>query len=325
MRKVGFERILVGVESSIPEVLKEYKKGITTALIKERIGVLEELGFSIIPGFMMFNPYSSLVQLETDLEFLRATKSFGVSISKSLKVHDSTEIKSRLLEAGRLKLVPFYQGYHEYTVGNDVARVFKAMKLIWGKLIDPVQEDYQHVSTRLKKTGSFNSRHEYEKYLQLVWEIQAHVMTRLIGFVREDNVSLMAVELLVGEVKTHVQDLVDYLCSAETQDTQVAHQYRLYPFHGAGNNYCLDLVSSTIFTISPDMVECIRSLISEQSTEELDTETRSQIQVLEQKGLINRMVPEAPKPTNADSLAEDVVRVLQDKTLNSMTERYYWE
>lgn len=325
MREAGFERILVGVESSIPEVLKEYKKGITTTLIKEKIAVLEGLGFSIIPGFMMFNPYSSLVQLETDLEFLRETKSFGVSISKTLKVHDSTEIKRRLLEEGRLKLVPFYQGYHEYTVGNDVARVFKALKLVWGKLIDPVQAEYQHVATQLKKTGSFNSRHEYEKYLQLVWETQAFVMTRLIGFVREDRASLAEVRLLVSEVKTRMQGLIDYLCSVETQDTRTAHQYRLYPFQSAEGAHCLDLVSSAIFPTSPEVVRCIRSLISEQSTEGLDSEIREQIQTLEKKGLVNRAVPEMPKLADADSLAEDVVRVLQDKTLNSMTERYYWE
>lgn len=74
---------------------------------------------------MIFNPYSSIDNLEEDLNFLDSVQGYGVSISKNLKVHDSTAIRESLLAEGRLKLVPFYQGYHEYIIDNDVARVYK--------------------------------------------------------------------------------------------------------------------------------------------------------------------------------------------------------
>lgn len=324
MRQAGFERLLVGIESSVPEILQKYKKDITPTLIEERLTLLEELGFSVIPGFMMFNPYSSTDQLRTDLMFLRRTKSFGVSISKTLKVHDSTKIKNDLLKEDRLKLVPFYQGYHEYSVDNDIARVFKTLKLIWSKLIDPMQANYQHVVTKLKKTKSFNTRHEYDQYLQLIWELEASIMDRLIMWVQNSIVDPTKVKELIIEVQDGVSRIIKHLRSKETPDISSAHKFRLYPFQLGGNNYCLDLVSSQISLIDANLINGLHALVSEQSIEKLEPNMIAQIRALEKKKLINPVVLSQPQPLDINALNQSVMEILRDHSLNSMKEHYFW-
>lgn len=324
MRKAGFERLLVGVESNVPAILREYKKGISPTQIREKFTLLKELGFSIIPGFMMFNPYSSLGQLETDLEFLRVTGSFGVSISKTLKVHDSTEIKDQLLASGRLKLVPFEEGYHEYTIDNGVARIFKALKLIWSNIIDPMQADCQDIVTRLKKSTSFNTRQEYDKYLQLIWEIQADTMVRLINWVRVDRVDIVEIRTLLKEVQYRISQVVAYLKDRETSEVSRARQFRLYPFYKDNVSYCLDLVSSRLFPVDCDLLKGLRTLISEQSTKNLEPAVFNQVKTLEQKGLIQTFVSPLAKSFDDEKLAESIMEILRDHDINTMTERYFW-
>lgn len=325
MRKAGFERLLVGIESTIPTILCEYKKEISPIQIREKLTLLEELGFSVIPGFMMFNPYSSLGQLETDLEFLRTTKSFGVSISKTLKIHDSTEIKNQLLACGRLKLVPFEEGYHEYTIDNGVARVFKSLKLIWSRIIDPMQANCQDLVARLKKSTSFNTRQEYDEYLRLIWEIQADIMVRLINWVRADRVDRVEIKDLLKEVQSRMNQVIVYLKARETSKVSRARQFRLYPFCKNNISYCLDLVSSRIFPVDSNLLRGLRIMISEQSTENLEPAVVNQVKTLERKGLIQPLESSIIKSFDGEKVAELVTEVLQDHDLSTMTERYFWE
>ncbi|MBU4274623.1 hypothetical protein KKE19_02295 [Patescibacteria group bacterium] len=274
---------------------------------------------------MMFNPYSSLGQLETDLEFLRVTRSFGVSISKTLKVHDSTEIKDQLLACGRLKLVPFEEGYHEYTVDNGVARVFKSLKLVWSRIIDPMQADCQDIVARLKKSTSFNARQEYDKYLRLIWEIQADIMVRLISWVRVDRADRAEIRALLKEVQDRINQVVAYLKARETLKISCAWQFRLYPFCKNDASYCLDLVGSRIFPVDSNLLRGLRTLINEQSTENLEPAVISQMEILERKGLIQPFESLPVKSFDSEKVAESVAEILQDYDLNTMTEHYFWE
>lgn len=325
MRKAGFERLLVGIESTMPTILYEYKKGISPNQIREKLTLLEELGFSVIPGFMMFNPYSSLGQLKTDLEFLRVTKSFGVSISKTLKIHDSTEIKDQLLACGRLKIVPFGEGYHTYTIDNGVARVFKALKLIWSNIIDPMQADCQDIITRLKKSTSFNTRQEYDRYLQLIWEIQADIMVILINWVRVDRSDRAEIRTLLEEVQYRISQVAAYLKARETPEVSHARQFRLYSFCKNDVSYCLDIISSRLFPVDRDLLRGLRTLISEQSIENLEPVVIDQIKILEQKRLIQSFESSPVKSFDGKKVAESIMEILRDHDLSTMTERYFWE
>lgn len=326
MRRAGFERLLVGVESILPPILSQYRKGIFPEQIYLSFALLKRLGFTVIPGFMMFNPYTTIEGLPVELAFLREAEAYGVSISKTLKVHDGTDIKSILQAQGRLRPVPFTHGYHEYEVDSQVARVYAALKLIWIKLIDPLQDKLQHVITRLKKSHSFNTRQDYDQYLRMVWEVQADVLLRLVEWVRQGMVSKEEVRRLVVEVIDRMSAVANFLRQHNSVAADEAHQYRLYPLRlQNGNTYCLDLVSSQLFPVDAPLLAALKLMESEQSTEHIDVAVRIRLQELRSTGQLQPALAILPlAQPDSEDIARQVIAILQDCNLKTMTERYVW-
>lgn len=325
MKEAGFERLLIGVESSIPSTLKKYKKGIAPRQIKEAFKQLTDLEFSVIPGFMMFNPYSNIDDLEKELYFLDSLQGYGVSISKTLKVHDGTPMKESLLKEGRLKLVPFIQGYHEYIIDNEVARVYKMLKIIWSKWLDPIQAEGQDIVTQIKKSESFKTRQEFDDYLCDSWKNEADLFLEIIKWVRSGKTTKKQMTLTLKDFYGKVIDLRRYLNSKITQGNLEARRYLLYPFSCKNENYCFDMVTSTIFTVDNPLQEALRILTSEQSTENLNYNTVEKMQDLERQGIIGHLpTKETIKLTEINELVELVWEAFNDYNLNTMTEKYFW-
>ncbi|MCD4705517.1 B12-binding domain-containing radical SAM protein, partial [bacterium] len=92
MKQAGFERILIGIESANPEVLRLFRKGESLQTICQSIYILRHVGIDIVPGFMIFNPYTTIKTLETDINFLE-TYGFMPTLSKSLRIFDGTPIQ----------------------------------------------------------------------------------------------------------------------------------------------------------------------------------------------------------------------------------------
>ncbi len=323
MRSAGFERILVGIESMDPQIIQHYQKGITPDQVYKKLALVEEMGFSIIPGFMMFNPYSSIPQLRSDLEFLRHTKSFGVSISKTLKVHDSTPIKDKLMEEGRLNEVPFDEGYHEYLVDNRVARIFKVLKLVWSKLIDPIQADYQHIATSLKKAKSFNQRQMFDEYHRLVWEIQADLLLNIIEWVEIDQIPPDQIEQTLTQVRQKMGSVIEFL---QDQDKKYSKKkYGLYPFISIGCHQCLDLVSGRMAEIEESYFDELVEFVAKQSKKGLTkqfTNWFSKNYKMLNVGIFESVSKEVVSNQN---IIINIEEILADRNLNSMTEKYFWK
>ena len=325
MRKAGFERLLIGVETIILTTLKKYRKGITPEQVKEGFELLARLGFSVIPGFMIFNPYSTVDNLEEDLNFLDSIQGYGVSISKNLKVHDSTAIRELLLKEGRLKLVPFYQGYHEYIIDNDVARVYKMLKVVWSKWLDPVQADGQDIVTQLKKSESFNARRQYDDYLKVTWKMQAELFFEIINWVKSGDITKKQMRPAIQRFYDKVINLKNYLDSKRTEGNLSAKKYLLYPFTTKDKKYCLDMITSKIFPVDSNLQEVLRTLISEQTSDDLNPESIQQIQELENQNIIGHLPPRKKVGLmDIDEMIEQVWGVYNDYALNTMTEKYFW-
>lgn len=325
MRKAGFERLLIGVETIILSVLKKYRKGITPEQVKAGFNLLVDLGFSVIPGFMIFNPYSSIDNLETDLNFLDEIKGYGVSISKNLKVHDSTQIRESLLREGKLNLMPFYQGYHEYIIDNDVARVYKMLKLVWSRWLDPVQAEGQDIITQMKKSESFNTRQQYDDYLKIVWKIQAELFLEIINWVRAGDITRKQMKPAVQKFYSKIIDLKEYLNTKRTKGNLRAKKYLLYPFVVKGEKYCLDMITSKIFPVDSDLQKALHILISEQSSDALNSKNIQKIRRLESQNIIGHLPPRKKvELMGIDEMISLIWEVYNDYTLNTMTEKYFW-
>ena len=63
MSRAGFERVLMGIESANPKILRLFKKGESLETIRQSIDIFRRVGIGIVPGFMVFNPYTTIETL----------------------------------------------------------------------------------------------------------------------------------------------------------------------------------------------------------------------------------------------------------------------
>ena len=262
MGKAGFERILLGVESTNDTILKGYSKGVNFEQIQNAINILNSIGLSVIPGFMMFNPYTDLDDLKKSITYLRAIKAFGVTISKTLIVHDSTKIKQLLEKDHKLIENDVIESYHEYLVDDNLAKVYLINKLFWADYIDPMNRDSKFIVTFLKKKDSFNDRHEWEKVLEQRWLLQADLMEESISWIVH-NADSKQIKAFLKELIKKFNILNDFLILEypETFGTQFP-QYNVGYFHLKEKDYFININTSKYFTVSnPVLKRCLFSII----------------------------------------------------------------
>jgi anaerobic magnesium-protoporphyrin IX monomethyl ester cyclase len=81
LKTTGLDMMFIGIESGNDADLKLYGKSARKQDNVQALEILADLGISVHPGFIMFNPYSTFVRLRENVEFLRT---FGLLCSTSL-------------------------------------------------------------------------------------------------------------------------------------------------------------------------------------------------------------------------------------------------
>jgi len=205
MRRAGFERLLVGIESADPEILRVFRKGESLATILHMIEVLRNAGIDIVPGFMIFNPYSTIGSVARDLDFLERF-GFTPTLSKALRVFDGTPIQALLLSEGRLIWRNPLEGYHEYLMDPVLAAIYMALKTISVEWIDSLKKAYQDEFWGIKKAPAFNQRKSFDRLSRLLFQVEARTLRALISWA-EHGWSLQDVIDLVTEVRERLSNL----------------------------------------------------------------------------------------------------------------------
>lgn len=200
MNRAGFERVLLGIESSSPSVLKKLHKGDTVEIIEQSLSHLGRAGISVVPGFMIFNPYTTFETLRADLVFLEKY-GFTPILSKALRVFDGTQIQTILEKEGRLIWKDPLEGYHEYLVDKRVAAVYSALKEIAVEWIDQLHKYHQVAIWEIKRAPDFNHRQIYTALSRMIYELERDILSTLLlgvedDFAFEDAFSLANLALL---------------------------------------------------------------------------------------------------------------------------------
>lgn len=111
LKQAGLYAISVGVESGVQRALDTFHKGTTVAQNKIALRILDEIGIITLMGFIGFDPYTSLDEVEKNLKFLKETL-FCMSdvVSKPLHAHAENALTKQLVREGRIieKSLPNY-------------------------------------------------------------------------------------------------------------------------------------------------------------------------------------------------------------------------
>ncbi|OGB75378.1 hypothetical protein A2810_02955 [candidate division Kazan bacterium RIFCSPHIGHO2_01_FULL_49_10] len=197
MRRAGFERLLVGIESSDDAVLRQFKKGETIAGMDRAVELVAENNMSTVIGFMIFNPYTTLDSIKRDLNYLRE-RQFTPALSKSLRVFDGTPIQRELEQEGRLIKQNPFEGYHNYVMPREVAAVYGSMKLLFTHCLDKIRAVGQDKILNIKKAPSFYERQNFNSLSEAFFSVEADFLDRLVHLAENPGFVLGDVRHLIG-------------------------------------------------------------------------------------------------------------------------------
>ena len=160
----------------------------------------EIVGIDIVPGFMVFNPYTTVETLEVDLDFLE-TYGFMPTLSKSLRIFDGTPLQEIMASEGRLVWRSPLEGYHEYLVDPVVASIYMALKTISVEWIDLLRKTYQGEIWGIKKAPAFNQRMNFYILSELIFVLEKETLRSLLSWVKKG----FSYQDIVSQI-THLKD-----------------------------------------------------------------------------------------------------------------------
>ena len=145
LKKVGLFAVSVGIESGVQRKLDDYKKGTTVNQNLEAIKILKNLGIYVQMGFILFDPFVTVKELEKELNFLYKTQwAVTKGICTILFAAEGTPITTRIKrEVGFIKK----RGTNYiYRIIDDRARaIYEALRLwnrsnsqLYEMAIDPI-------------------------------------------------------------------------------------------------------------------------------------------------------------------------------------------
>lgn len=213
MSQAGFERLLIGIESANPAVLKLFRKGESLQTICQSVEILQGVGIGIVPGFIIFNPYTTIETLEVDINFLEAYE-FMPTLSKSLRIFDGTPLQEIMASEGRLIWRSPLEGYHEYLVDPVIASIYMVLKTISVEWIDLLRKTYQREIWGIKKAPAFNQRMNFDALNKLVFVLEKETLKSLLSWVK--------VGFSYQDVVAQIAQLKDQLAKAEQHIVSVS-------------------------------------------------------------------------------------------------------
>ncbi len=139
LKHAGLFAVSVGVESFVPRKLRDYHKGTTVEENLQALKVLKKYGIFTQMGFIMFDPFVTLEEIEQELDCLEAeTWAVTKGICTSLFAAQGTPITERIQLAGQS--LTFDNGNYKYEIIDPGARELYRLLRIWVRDSGPVYD-----------------------------------------------------------------------------------------------------------------------------------------------------------------------------------------
>jgi radical SAM superfamily enzyme YgiQ (UPF0313 family) len=131
LRRAGFEEVFLGIESGCDRQLKRYCKGADSETNAMAVRILQEEGFYVDIGFLMFDPEASLNDIRENIVFLERTGLINTDarLIKEVRVVPSTPLAHSLSNRGLLGALNYDQLKYDFEyadpVVGQIARAFR--------------------------------------------------------------------------------------------------------------------------------------------------------------------------------------------------------
>jgi radical SAM superfamily enzyme YgiQ (UPF0313 family) len=123
--EAGLDAVFIGLESGCQSQLDRFTKGTTVEQNRKAIEIVRELGLKMDVGFIMFDPYVTVEELEQNMRFIRELE-LSVPMIK-LQLYPGIPIIDKIRQDGLLTESGLDLHYRFQNPG--VAQAYKAMRL----------------------------------------------------------------------------------------------------------------------------------------------------------------------------------------------------
>ncbi len=208
MKKAGFERVILGIESANQEILNKFRKNENIEDVKNLLNRLKKNKIDVVSGFMPFNPYTTINSLKTDLNFLQEQRQYP-ELTNALKIYDGTQIQFEMEDEGRLVYKDPLEGYHEYTVENELASLYKSLEALNNEWLVPFKKRLENDFIELKKENTVKNRIKYEELSAIIFDVENYFLRALISF-QENGFSRNDIRQLLNLIRNRLLQIETY-------------------------------------------------------------------------------------------------------------------
>ncbi len=163
-KKSGCRAILIGAESGSEEQLRRYQKGTTVEQNSLAIRLIREAGIDVVCGFILFDPFVSLGELEENSRFLIENDMWYAEVFNHLVPLPNTPVYYQLLEKGII--TPDVYGKDLVNINpqkyfqNDQLKTFYTRIQDWRAEVWPLAGLTNRLAALISRVTAYNKTHD---------------------------------------------------------------------------------------------------------------------------------------------------------------------
>ncbi|WP_031480736.1 B12-binding domain-containing radical SAM protein [Maridesulfovibrio frigidus] len=196
-KKAGLREVFIGVESCSEEQLKRYKKGVLPNENLKAIETLQNLGFTVDTGFILFDPQMNYEELKASVKLIEHIHDMGIDSRsiKSLRVQPKTKYYFDIIAKGTTTS-PLSISSLKYDIEYQDKKVLKAKKIF--EQFDSIFKEELH-TLQAKSRGEVNSEDEratIKKTLDSCRKVDTQALSYLIKNLDSGNLKKYLVSFI---------------------------------------------------------------------------------------------------------------------------------
>ncbi|MBI2529937.1 MAG: B12-binding domain-containing radical SAM protein [Candidatus Diapherotrites archaeon] len=214
--------IFIGAEAGTNYTLQQiFKKNLSIEQTKRAIKLCGQRGINVDPGFIMFHPWSTLKEIESNIRFLEEIGQFTLyGIVSFLTAYKFTPIGKEMLSGERTYKKPIFKSKEliqdtvPYEIADEKAEVLLCLTLKAFEEFHKLPEQFAKLKQEIRKIRSINK--EKAMALDKEWTIRVNAMNRqgmaffkeLFRFIKKADLNDKSIKPFFGHFKLKIRSYV---------------------------------------------------------------------------------------------------------------------
>lgn len=205
LKKAGVIKAFIGIEAANNENLLEYNKGYKKDIILDRIKILEKIGIEIVPGFITFNPDSTLDTLKANAHLIKEIPNSDPSMfSYEYIPYPGTDLTNKFLKEGLVVgQFPHYKNNYKIPQVKLVKQSYDRLLSKYSMFLINTRKKYNfnindYLSAKMKINELF-----FNYFMEIITQIELGKLKLLedIYFVYNQKLMELLKSVLLSQIK----------------------------------------------------------------------------------------------------------------------------